>query len=647
MGEVQSLTGKVALTSGSYSGIGASIARLLSERGCAIAVSYPFASEHDAAEEVLASLAPGTKGLAIEADLSIPAGATWPADHTAEHFEHIDTLVNNAGVAGDGLLPDITLNSWDRVINLSAHGTLLLIQAVLPYLSKKSSRIINIASVTARDMVPGISLYAGSKAMVETFTKRWAKELPRQYGCTVNAVVPGPVQRPMMDAAPPEFKDKLNRFVETAPVEPRMATGEDMAWVVAMLCEEGAGWVNGPLPPHLPVNKMATKPKKQYPHGLTPGQGINTAPKPKPKPSGNKPPPTDARQTNASSQAKGFSETERRRETAKAANQALKLQRQAQDLTQAAAGAGDPEERQKLLNEALNKSVEAESFGKTAKYMQTGAFQGLMAGGGLGTGIGVGLGTITGTIVGGVSSVIFGGLGGGIGTAIGAMHGPWSKVGDAMGAGIRKITGDWPGWEATEEQKYQLEKMVGQVNETERPTIEELEGMTAGDGADGAVRDLMGDRETKKGWGESARGLLPDSWRKKEELKDFGNGPVPASASAPAPAKDEQEKQDGKGKENGGNDKRPTTSDGYPQAVKKKPRKLETRSQGDNKGAAKPKDNTTKQNHPQESTPTSGAASRKNSADAGDSSKRQPRKINGRSQQRSTPQKSNTTTTNE
>ncbi|KAG8629365.1 hypothetical protein KVT40_003230 [Elsinoe batatas] len=645
MGDSQSPAGKVALVSGSSSGIGASIARLLSQRGCAIVVKYPFAPEHDAAEEVLSSLAPGTKAIAIEADLSTPAGATWLADHAAKHFEHIDILVNNAGIAGDALLPDITLDSWDRVVNLNARRTLLLTQAVLPYLSKKNSRIVNIVSATARDPVPGISLYAGSKAMVDTFTKCWAKELPRQYGCTVNAVVPGPVQTPMMDAAPPEFKDKLNKFVEMTPVEPRMATGGDIAWVVAMLCEEGAGWVNGASSSHPPVPQMATKTKKQYPHGLTPGQGINTAPKPKPKPSEHKPPPTDARQTNASSQAKGFSETERRRETAKAANQALKLQRQARDLTQAAAGAGDPEERQKLLNEALNKSVEAESFGKTAKYMQRGAFQGLMAGGGLGTGIGVGLGTITGTLVGGVSSVIFGGLGGGIGTAIGAMHGPWFKVGDAMGAGIRKITGDWPGWEATEEQKYQLEKMVGQVNETDRPTIEELEGMTAGDGADGAVRDLTGDRETKKGWGQSARGLLPDSWRKKEDLKDFGNGPIPASA--PTPAKDEKEKQDGKGKENGGNDKRPTTSDGHPQAVKKKPRKLETRSQGGSKGAAKPKDNMPKQNHAQESTPTSAAASRRNSTDAGDSGRRQPRKINGRSQQRSTPQKSNTTTTKE
>lgn len=113
-------------------------------------------------------------------------------------------------------------------------------------------------------------------------------------------------------------------------------------------------------------------------------------------------------------------EQERQRETAEAARKAREAQALAKELTQAAAACGDPDERQKLLNQALEKEVEAETFGKTAKYLNTGAFQGLCAGAGLGGGVGVALGTLTGTLVGGTTGVITGGIGGGLG--LGSMY---------------------------------------------------------------------------------------------------------------------------------------------------------------------------------------------------------------------------------
>lgn len=174
------------------------------------------------------------------------------------------------------------------------------------------------------------------------------------------------------------------------------------------------------------------------------------------------------------------SEEEVRQESSKAASKALELEKQAKELTQAAAGAGDPDERQKLLNEALSKSIEAQSFGKVAKYLRSGAFQGLLAGGGVGTGVGAGLGALTGTLVGGVSSLALGGLLGGIGSAVGALHGPWFKPEEIIGKGVQKLSGILPGWKASDDQKQQLEKMVGQVNEQERPTEKELEAMTSG-----------------------------------------------------------------------------------------------------------------------------------------------------------------------
>lgn len=216
--------------------------------------------------------------------------------------------------------------------------------------------------------------------------------------------------------------------------------------------------------------------------------------------------------SNASRKQNQAKETERQRETSKAAQKSLEAQKKARELTQAAAAAGDPDERQKLLNEALERAVEAENFGKTAKYLQTGAFQGLCAGAGLGSGIGVSLGVVTGTLVGGTTSLVTGGLGAGLGLGVGAAHGPWFKVGEMMGEGIRKVTGDIPGWKATEEQKAALEKMVNGVREQERPGEEELVQMTEGSSKVVAGKGYTGRRkedEEEKGILQGGRPSMP------------------------------------------------------------------------------------------------------------------------------------------
>jgi hypothetical protein len=126
----------------------------------------------------------------------------------------------------------------------------------------------------------------------------------------------------------------------------------------------------------------------------------------------------------ADSKKQAISDEEVKQESSKAANASMNAQKKAKELKAAAAGAGDPEERQKLMEQAIDAQIEAESFGKTAKYMRSGAFQGLAVGTGLGVAPGATLGAITGTLVGGVTSTITGGLGGGIGSLAGAIGGP-------------------------------------------------------------------------------------------------------------------------------------------------------------------------------------------------------------------------------
>lgn len=245
----QGLAGKVALVSGSSSGIGAAIARELSRRGAHVIINYPFPSEKSNAQKVLDSLRGNPRSIMVEADLSTIDGPRKLASAAATEFGKVDILVNNAGISSllnvAEVSDDEVHETWDKVINLNGRGTLLLTRAVLPILSPTGSRIINIGSATSRDPDPDMTIYAGSKGMIEAFTRCWARDFPRKYGCTVNTVAPGPVGTEALLAAPPEFLNKLQKRTEKVPAAARLAKPEEIAWTVAMLSEENAGWLNG------------------------------------------------------------------------------------------------------------------------------------------------------------------------------------------------------------------------------------------------------------------------------------------------------------------------------------------------------------------------------------------------------------------
>jgi NAD(P)-dependent dehydrogenase (short-subunit alcohol dehydrogenase family) len=239
----QTLTQKIAVISGSSSGIGAAIARELSSRGAHCVINYPFASLHSEASDVLASLA--TPGIVVEADLSTTNGPQKLIDAAVAAYGHIDILVNNAALAINLPFEEQTLEHWDSLVNLNGRGTFLLTQSALQHLSKAASRIVNIVSISSRSPPPMQTIYAGTKGMVDSFTRCWARELPPRYGCTVNAVSPGPTRTEGFAAAGDEVMNILRPVIEQTPVGPRMAETEEIAFAVAMLCEPRASWING------------------------------------------------------------------------------------------------------------------------------------------------------------------------------------------------------------------------------------------------------------------------------------------------------------------------------------------------------------------------------------------------------------------
>lgn len=152
----------------------------------------------------------------------------------------VDILVNNAGLERVKSLSELTVDDYNAVYDLNVRGTILLTQAVLPYLNP-NSRIINISSVGARAGFKQLSLYCSSKAALETLTRCWAAELG-ENGTTVNAVSPGPVQSEMLENIP---KDIVDMQKAQTPIQNRLGTVEEIADVVAFLAGPASGWITG------------------------------------------------------------------------------------------------------------------------------------------------------------------------------------------------------------------------------------------------------------------------------------------------------------------------------------------------------------------------------------------------------------------
>lgn len=241
--QAPSLEAKVAVISGSSSGIGKAIATELSSRGAQIVINYPKPELRDEAEKVAADL--HTPAIAVCADIGSTDGPSALIDATVSHFGHVDIVVNNAALAVNKKFEQQNLADWDLLVNLNGRGTFLLTQAALPFLKKPGGRIVNICSASSRAAPPMQSIYAGTKGMVDSFTRVWAKELPPTYGCTVNAVSPGPTRTEGFAAAGADVMKILQPTIDATPIASRMAESSEIAFAVAFLCEERARWING------------------------------------------------------------------------------------------------------------------------------------------------------------------------------------------------------------------------------------------------------------------------------------------------------------------------------------------------------------------------------------------------------------------
>ena len=210
------LKGKVALVTGSTSGIGLGIATAFSEQGADIVLNgFGDAAE---IEKLRAELAAkhGVKVIYDGADLSKGAAVRELVENTVRQLGRIDILVNNAGIQHTALIEDFPAEKWDAILalNLSAvfHGT----AAALPHMKKQGSgRIINIASAHGLVASASKSAYVAAKHGVVGFTKVTALETAGQ-GITANAICPGWVRTPLVEKQITALAEKNGVDQETA-----------------------------------------------------------------------------------------------------------------------------------------------------------------------------------------------------------------------------------------------------------------------------------------------------------------------------------------------------------------------------------------------------------------------------------------------
>jgi NAD(P)-dependent dehydrogenase (short-subunit alcohol dehydrogenase family) len=194
----QVLAGNVAFLTGASGGLGAHFARLLSRNGAAVAIT---ARRVDKIEALAAELnAAGGKAIALPLDVA-DAHAIAPAlDRAAAELGTIDILINNAGVGGEGMALDLSIEEFDATFAVNVRGTYFAAReaAARMLAAKIPGRIVNIASIASHTVLPGLSAYCGSKAAVAMLTKSFAREWARA-GIAVNALCPGYIETGIND----------------------------------------------------------------------------------------------------------------------------------------------------------------------------------------------------------------------------------------------------------------------------------------------------------------------------------------------------------------------------------------------------------------------------------------------------------------
>lgn len=229
---------RVALITGSASGMGKQTALRFAEHGAVVVINDIDAEKVGATVDEFTRL--GYRVLGAVADISNKAAVEGMVQQVVSAFGRIDILVNNAGLERAGALRKLSEADWDITVDVNLKGTFLCTQAVHGHMvEKKHGRIVNIAS-RAWLGGAGQSPYSSAKAGVVGMTRALAIELGRA-GIIVNCVAPGLIHTPMWD----ELPEKDQQFLLCRQPTGKLGEPDDIANTLLFLADDDTGFVTG------------------------------------------------------------------------------------------------------------------------------------------------------------------------------------------------------------------------------------------------------------------------------------------------------------------------------------------------------------------------------------------------------------------
>ena len=229
------LDDKIALITGSSSGIGKAVALAFAREGAHLALNYPNDSQAQNAAEVQNAIsALGRRVIAVQADVSKEDQARALVDETMRTYSRIDILVNNAGIATVSTVEQMPVTMWDEMLAINLRSVFLCTHLVLPIMYRQNyGKIISTASQLAYKGEPGLSHYCAAKAAIIAFTRSLSREIGTR-NVNANCVAPGATQTPLLGGISEEAIEAIRANIP----KKRLATVEDIVPAYVFLASD-------------------------------------------------------------------------------------------------------------------------------------------------------------------------------------------------------------------------------------------------------------------------------------------------------------------------------------------------------------------------------------------------------------------------
>jgi 3alpha(or 20beta)-hydroxysteroid dehydrogenase len=231
--------GQVALVTGAAQGQGEAEARRLVAEGASVVLA-------DIADDLGVALGAELGPATAYEHLDVSVADAWGpvVERTVSRFGRLDVLVNNAGIGVVAPLDEIGLDEHARLVAINLDGVFFGMRSVKAALvAGGGGAIVNVSSIDGLVGVRGMTSYAATKFAVTGMTRSAALELGPS-GIRVNSVHPGVIDSPMVQHAPAEIRERLDRLMAMQPIS-RMGTPEEVAALVLFLASADASYVTG------------------------------------------------------------------------------------------------------------------------------------------------------------------------------------------------------------------------------------------------------------------------------------------------------------------------------------------------------------------------------------------------------------------